>query len=178
MIEATYFDPNGKPTMRSNRLHPREEIVDLFGRWRNQVLAGALDREAVAKIQSGGFSRIVQAFDDRGNPVRRAFFGVEGTPATGPNGAVEETVEYDKLDRPIVFRPIVGDATSVNREQIWTRLTYDDAYNLTRIDYISPDGRIVDGKRGYATVRIEPRDGPGRPAATYLTAAGETVKRP
>jgi hypothetical protein len=162
LIGKRYFDRDGKPILRANGLRKREEIQDLFGTWRRLVLSGALDKAALAKIGEGGFARIVQEFDARGNATRRAFFGLNDEPIAGLNGFADERVDYDMLSRPELLKPTLADSTSTPVASIWTRLRYDAAGEVTRIDYVAPDGHIVDGKQGFASIVIEPRpDGNG-----------------
>ncbi|MGO9171372.1 MAG: TIR domain-containing protein [Rhodomicrobium sp.] len=176
MIEARYFDRNGKPVLRANRLLKTDLIADLFGERHDLVLSGALDKAALAAIGSGGFARIEQTFDARGHPTRRSFFGVNDEPVAGLDGFPEESVEYDALDRPVLFRPIAGSATVTPLEQIWTRLTYDIKGDVVQIDYVAPDGKIVNGKSGFASIAIELGEGVAGSKFIYKDAAGAVIR--
>jgi hypothetical protein len=176
MLMEKYFDPNRKPVLRANRLMRGDAIEDLFGEWRDLSLSGALDEAAIAKLGSGGFARIEQTFDARGNATRRSFLGLNDEPVAGLNGVSEERVEFDALDRPVLFRPILGIATVTSLGQVATRITYDIQGNIVRIDYVAADGKIINGKNGFASIVIERREGGSGRHLTFKDATG-TVSR-
>ena len=73
MLEERYFDRNGHPVLRANRLMKGEDIEDLFGEWHDLVLSGALEEAKIKAIGWGGFARIEQAFE-LARPHDAAFF--------------------------------------------------------------------------------------------------------
>jgi hypothetical protein len=182
MVEERYYDRSGKPILRANRVMEGDAIndlfgaKDLFGENHDRVLSGALDKEARAQIESGGFARIAQTFDARGNAVRRSYFGIYDEPVAGLNGVPEESVEYDAFDRPVLFRPVVGSATVSPLSQIWTRLTYNSKGDVISMDYVAPDGKLVNGKDGYSSIVIEAREGEAQNHFIYKDAAGAVLR--
>jgi hypothetical protein len=177
LLEACYFDLADRPMLRANRLVADDGMTNLFGSWNRFVMLGPFDQAALAKLGEGGFACVVQDYDVRGDLARRAFLGVDAEPVAGPNGVAEERVEYDAFGRAVLCRPILDDASAAATEQIWTRLTYDIAGLIWRVDYVDPDDRIVNGKRGFATVVWFPRaDGSLQPI--YKNADGQVVPAP
>jgi hypothetical protein len=177
LLEACYFDRRGRPVLRANRLTTDDGLSNLFGSWNRFALSGPFEQAAIAKLGEGGFACIVHDFDARGDLTRRAFLGVDAEPVPGPNGVAEERVAYDAFGRAVLYQPMLDDASASSTGQIWTRLTYDIAGVIWRVDYVDPDDRIVNGKRGFATIVWFPRpDGSSQPI--YKNADGQVVPVP
>ncbi len=103
---------------------------------------------------------------------RRTFFGTNGQPIAGLDGFPDERIEYDAFGRPALLQLIADDP---GIESIWTRLTYDARGEVTRIDYVSADRTIIDGKQGFATILVE-RAPDGSTARTIIkTAEGKVI---
>ncbi len=94
-----------------------------------------------------------------------------------PTACAEERVAYDAFGRAVLCQPILDDASAAATGQIWTRLTYDIAGVIWRVDYVDPDDRIVNGKRGFATIVWFPR-ADGSQQAIYKNADGQVVPVP
>jgi hypothetical protein len=151
VLQIEYFDPADRPCRRVNKLDDRydDDIGDLLGQWRGLVLSGNFTQAQIASIDQGGFARFVQTFDSRGNATTRAYFDERGAPTVGFNGAVAETIRYDALDRPMLLtldKPGAGAEASNS-----TRIKYDARGLVTRIDYVSKAGAVVNGEQGIAT---------------------------
>lgn len=173
LIKVEYFDRGGRPVLRSNRVLDDEEIKRPFGDMTEHVVAGGLDKEEIARISNGGYATMEQSFDARGNVIKRAFFGVRGEPVAGIDGFAVEEVEYDAADRPVLFKPsFAGAAAPVH---VWTELTYDPRGDMIRADYVSPQGQLIDGKQGFASVLFERSPDGAITRTEFRTAAGQQV---
>ena len=80
------------------------------------------------------------------------------------------------MDRPVLFRPVIGSTTVTPVEQIWTRLTYNSRGDIAQIDYVAPEGGIVNGKNSFASIVIEPRAGGAGNRVVYKDAAGAVLR--
>ncbi len=175
LVEQRYFDRFGKPTLLPNQFRRNDEL-ELFGDMGVFVHFSTLDEARFDALGEGGFARIVQEFDARGNETRRTYFGVNDEPVDGPNGVPDERVDYDELDRPILFEPISGDDGTAAAE-IWARLSYDPQGVIMRVDCVSPDGTIVNGNGGFASVVIDRRPDGSIATTTYLDATGTVLNQ-
>jgi YD repeat-containing protein len=124
-----YYDADERPFVDSSGLAGVHVRFDLLGR-ESEVIY--LDAEGAFARTKNGVSRILSAYDERGNLVEQRLFDVNA------QLALTILTEYDELQRPRVERylgPAYKPATVGGPAQHITEFEYDDVGRLRAMRY-------------------------------------------
>lgn len=172
MLAVAYFDKSGHPALiginpskplavvldpETSRIRTEETLAfsaktSPSGNETDSTAAAGAAEEGQGSGR-GRYHRAKMAYDDRGNPVRTAFFDVQDSPTLhSVIGVHEIRCDYDERGRKVAERYFNTSGEPMLSAQ-WVhevRLTYDERGNLARSDYRGKDGKPTLHQEGYA----------------------------
>jgi YD repeat-containing protein len=98
LIEAAYFDTDGKPTFHKDGNHKSTSAYDERG---NQVEQAFFGLEGQPVAGAGGYHKKTAKYDLRGNQTEEACFDAGGRPTPHKDGHARVAWSYDDRDRVV-----------------------------------------------------------------------------
>ncbi len=150
IVEETYHDAKGNPIPLVGSVFKRKQRHDARGNLREE---SHHDRDGKLTAGPQQYARIVMEVDDRDHKTLQKFFGPDNAPCVHAEGNAATVFRYNDIDqqtehtfldrdgRPMVLKQF-GYARSLGE--------YDGHGNLVKTEYQGPDGKPMNGPKGFA----------------------------
>ncbi len=174
-VGGSGFGVNGEPVQMAEGYHGIRYVFDSASRLTESMLFDPGGKPA--RHPKDFWHRCVSKYDDRGNMVELAYFGVDGKPVADADGVSRTMWTFDDADRYLTWRCYGADGKAgLDKNGIHeTRFSYDGRGNVTRWTNFGTDRKPILCAAGYH-IMAQAYDERGNVIeASYLGVGGEPV---